>query len=255
MRACPTRCGWKPSKPKEEGAKCRIVGGDLGTLLYTVQIGSIEVHPWLSRIADIDSTDRCLIDQDPGDDVSVAVVVSLTRDVLGIIRSCGLSAAVKTSGSSGMHLVIPLPPKTSYEVSARLATLIARAVVTLRPGTATIQRSLRSRPPGTIYVDAMQNACGKSMASAYSVRATDAATVSAPLRTRDLTSRLRTSAFSVKTMPARSARLGDLWGEMLTACATTQALVKAMRVLEQVLGTASEAAKPPRGQSRSRKGR
>ena len=108
---------------------------------------------------------------------------------------------------------------------------------------------------GTIYVDAKHNARGRRMASAYSVRATDVATVSAPLRTRNLTCRLRTSAFSTKTMPARSARLGDLWGEMLTACATTQALVKAMRVLEQVLGTASEAAKPPRGQSRSRKGR
>ena len=224
---------------KEEGAKPRIVGGDLGTLLYTVQLGSIEVHPWLSRIGDVDSTDRCLIDLDPGDDVSFSQVVALARDVLSIIRQCALTAAVKTSGSSGIHLVIPLPSKTTYDTSATLAMLIARAVVAHRPAAATVERSLKARPPGTIYVDAMQNARGKSMACAYSVRANDEAAVSAPLRERELTARLRTSAFSVKTMPARTARTGDLWGEGLAMKPTKRTLVGAMQVLEQVLDTAT----------------
>lgn len=224
---------------REEGVKPRIIGGDLGTLLYTVQIGSIEVHPWLSRIADVDSTDRCLIDLDPGDNVPFAQVVTLAREVLEITRKCGLNAAVKTSGSSGIHLVIPLPPKTTYDTSLTLAMLIARVVVAHRPARATVERALKARPPGTIYVDAMQNARGKSMACAYSVRASDEASVSAPVRDRELTVRLRTSAFSVKTMPARVTRAGDLWSESLSVAMTKRALADAMQVLEQVLDTAS----------------
>lgn len=239
---------------REEGPKPRIIGGDLTTLLYTVQLGSIEVHPWLSRVCDIDSADCCLIDLDPGDDVPFPAAVALARDVLQIVRQCKLPAAVKTSGSSGIHLVIPLPPKTMYDTSARLAMLIARVVAAHRPQHATVERSLRARPAGTIYVDAMQNARGKSMACAYSVRAREGATVSAPLRERELTARLRTSAFSVKTMPARVARAGDVWGEALAAKTTKQALTNAMKVLEQVLDDAPAAEEPPRGQKRSRGG-
>src|SRR5215208_279276 len=92
----------------ELGAKPRIIGGDLATLLYTVQLGAIEVHPWLSRVADIDSADRCLIDLDPGENVPFSTVVALARDVLRITEECELSTAMKTSGSSGIHLVISL---------------------------------------------------------------------------------------------------------------------------------------------------
>ncbi|MEO8622433.1 MAG: hypothetical protein ABI625_15280 [bacterium] len=226
---------------REEGPKARIVGGDLATLLYTVQLGSIEVHPWLSRAANVDSPDRCLIDLDPGDDVSFSEVVALTRDVIKIARQCDLPAAVKTSGSSGIHIVIPLPPGTTYETSATLAMLIARVVVAHRPERATVERSVRARPAGTIYVDPMQNARGKSMACAYSVRAKEEATVSAPLRERELTARLRTSSFTVKTLPTRVARIGDVWGEALAKKPSTRALTRAMRRLEQVLASEADA--------------
>jgi bifunctional non-homologous end joining protein LigD len=232
----------------DKGDRERIIGGDLATLLYTVQLGAIEVHPWLSRIPDIDSADRCLIDLDPGDDVPFSAVVSLARDVRHIIEECGLSVAVKTSGSSGIHLVIALPPRTSYETSAELAMGIARAVAAARPGEATVERSIGARPPGTIYVDAMQNARGKSAASAYSVRAKPGATVSAPLAADELTGRLRMSGFTVKTMPARVARVGDLYGEALTRRPTTaRALARALQVLDTTLS----ATQPRRRQTRS----
>lgn len=220
--------------PSEDGPSDRIVGGDLLTLLYSVQLGAIEVHPWLSRMTDLNAPDRCLIDLDPGDDVPFAEVVSLARDVREIARECALPIAVKTSGSSGIHLVLPLPARTSYDTSSRLATLIARTVVALRPERATVERSIKARPAGTIYVDAMQNARGKSMACAYSVRPRPHATVSAPLADRELTARLRIGAFTVESMPARVARLGDLWSETMAERPTATAVRHAMTALERV---------------------
>ncbi len=238
---------------EEEGPKARIIGGDLATLLYTVQLGAIEVHPWLSRVGDTRSPDRCLIDLDPGDDVPFSRVVSLARDVRNIIGQCGLSAAVKTSGSRGIHLVIPLPPRTPYEKSARLALQIARVVVQRQPTRATMERSIKARPTGTIYVDALQNARGKSMAGAYSVRARAEATVSAPIRERELSARLQPAAFTLFTMPARVARLGDLWGDGLSSVPASRTLTKAIAVLEKLLNDNADGATPPTKPAREKR--
>lgn len=225
----------------DKGKQNRIIGGDLPTLLYTVQLGAIEVHPWFSRIDRLESPDRALIDLDPGEGVAFPTVVELAQDIVGIARECHLPVAVKTSGSRGIHLVFPLPPRTTYDTSAQLAMLIARAAAVARPDLATVERSLSARPEKSIYVDAMQNAQGKSMAGAYSIRARPMAPVSAPLRPRELTPRLRLAGFTVATMPARTERTGDIWREALTARPTTGAIARAMQVLETTL-----AAEPPR---------
>jgi bifunctional non-homologous end joining protein LigD len=230
----------------EEGPKPRFIGGDLPTLLYTVQLGAIEVHPWLSRAPDINSADRCLIDLDPGDDVPFSDVVGLARDILDIAERCGLVMAVKMSGASGIHLVMSLPPRTSYDTSAELAMRIARVITATKPDRATVERSIKARPAGTIYVDAMQNARGKSMAAAYSIRAKPAATVSAPLRNSELTGRLKTEAFTTRTVPARVRRLGDLWGNALAKRPTARVITRALAVLQQMLADETEAAGPAR---------
>ena len=233
------------------GEKPRIVGGDLATLLYTVQLGAIEVHPWLSRVEAIDTPDRCLVDLDPGDDVPFSDVAALAREVVRIAEACGLSVAVKTSGASGIHIVLPLPPRTSYDTSADLAMRLAQAVVRANPERATVERSVKERPKRSIYVDALQNARGKSMASPYSVRAKAGASVSAPLRPRELTSRLRIDAFTVGSMPARLTRAGDLWADAMATRPTTRALARAMAALHD----ASAAPSPRRGSTgRSRAG-
>ena len=231
---------------EDKGKRMRIIGGDLATLLYTVQLGAIEVHPWLSRVDDIDSADRCLIDLDPADDVPFADVVALARDVLRIVDECGLSAAVKTSGSTGIHVVLPLPSHTTYADSALLATRIAELTALRRPERATVERSISRRPSGTIYVDALQNARGKSAASAYSVRARAAATVSAPVHAAELTGRLRMSAFTTRTVPARIEQLGDIWGEALRARPTARTLARAMQTLEDALEAPARSAAPSR---------
>lgn len=237
-----------------KGKRMRIIGGDLATLLYTVQLGALEVHPWLSRVNDIDSPDRCLIDLDPDDGVPFSTVVALASDVLRIARECGLTAAAKTSGSTGMHVMLPLPPRTSYEMSVRLASRIAELTVRLRQTIATVERSIHGRPAGSIYVDAMQNARGKSAASAYSVRARASATVSAPVAPSELTGRLRMSAFTTRTMPARIARMGDIWGHALAARPTTRALTRALQMLEDALDAPAKDAGAPRARKRGRAG-
>lgn len=239
---------------EEKGKRMRIIGGDLATLLYTVQLGAIEVHPWLSRVTDIDSPDRCLIDLDPDDDVPFSSVVALASDILRILKECGLTAAVKTSGSTGMHVVLPLPPRTSYDTSVRLASRIAELTVRLRPNVATVERSIHGRPAGSIYVDAMQNARGKSAASAYSVRARAGATVSAPVEPSELTGRLRMSAFTTRTMPARITRIGDIWGRALSARPTARVLTRAVQMLDDALDAPAKDDGAPRARKRGKAG-
>jgi len=230
------------------GEKSRIIGGDLPTLLYTVQLGAIEVHPWLSRADDVEHPDRCLIDLDPGDDVPFSAVAALAREVTRVADACGLGVALKTSGANGIHIVLPLPPRTSYETSAQLALRLAEAVVAANPQSATLERGVKARPKRSIYIDVLQNARGKSMAAPYSVRAKPAATVSAPLRVTEVTGRLRIETFTVKTMPARLVRTGDLWGDAIATRPSARTLARAMMALQD-----APAAPPPRRESTKRR--
>jgi bifunctional non-homologous end joining protein LigD len=231
----------------DKGKQNRIIGGDLATLLYTVQLGAIEVHPWFSRIEKLDAPDRALIDLDPGEGVPFPKVVELAQDIVKVARECHLPVALKTSGSRGIHLVFPLPSRASYDTSATLTMLVARAAAAARPELATVERSLSARPERSIYVDAMQNAQGKSMAGAYSIRAKAGAPVAAPLRPRELTPGLRLGSFTVSSMPARTDRTGDIWREALAERPTAGALARAMRELETTLAATS----PQRGGRRS----
>jgi bifunctional non-homologous end joining protein LigD len=204
-------------KVKTETGKAapRFIGGDLPTLLYLVQIGTIALHAWQSRVGSLDYADYSTIDLDPGEGVRFARVVELARIVGEKLRERKLVAAVKTSGSRGIHVDIPLPPRTRFAASARLAEGLAGEIVEARPQLATLERTIDERPRGTIYLDVQQNARGKSVVSAYSVRARNGAPVSAPLRWPELTGTLRLERFTVRTMPRRLARVGDLWGDVL----------------------------------------
>ena len=195
----------------------RFVGGDLPTLLYLVQLGTIALHTWQSRVGSLDDADYSTIDLDPGEGVRFARVVEIARMFRERIADEGLRAAVKTSGSRGIHIAIPLPPGTSFAASTRLAGRLAEGIVRDRPELATLERHIENRPKGTIYLDVQQNARGKSVVSAYSVRARRGATVSAPLRWTEVTGRLRLDRFTVRTMPRRLTRVGDVWGDVLRA--------------------------------------
>ena len=207
----------------------RIIGGDLITLLYIVQIGTIAVHTWQSRIQSAGFADTTTIDLDPGEDVPFSAVVTLARDIKSDLDELDLNAGIKTSGSSGLHIVLPLPAKTTFDDAARIAQRIAERIAESRPGQATIERRLDKRPAGSIYVDAQQNSEGKSVVAAYSVREREKAPVSAPLDWSDLRSTLRIDSFTLKTMPERVQRVGDLWGVALKRRNSKRAIERVLR--------------------------
>ncbi|HET7621453.1 MAG TPA: hypothetical protein VFK39_06095, partial [Gemmatimonadaceae bacterium] len=125
----------------------RIVGGDLATLLYTVQMGCISVDPWFSRVGNIEHPDYAVLDLDPGPEAGFRGVVRAAQLVHAELERLGVSAALKTSGSRGLHIAIPLPRKTPYDLALRFAESIARRVATDHPAVATVERALADRPP------------------------------------------------------------------------------------------------------------
>ncbi len=193
----------------------RIVGGDLTTLLYTVQIGCVSVDPWESRIDSLDAMDYTILDLDPGPRATFERVVDVGNWVKEELDALGLRAALKTSGSRGLHIVIPLPSRTPYEAGLLLAQLIATRVAEAHPRDATVERSVKARPPAAVYVDYLQNVKGKSVAGAYCVRAKPGATVSTPLQWKELNGSLDPRELTIETVPARIVKLGDIWSSAL----------------------------------------
>jgi bifunctional non-homologous end joining protein LigD len=193
----------------------RIVGGDLATLLYTVQIGCVSVDPWESRLDLLDSMDYTILDLDPGPRATFDRVIEVARWVKEELDERGLRAALKTSGSRGLHIVIPLPLRTPYEAGLLLAQLIATRVAEAHPRNATVERSVKARPPAAVYVDYLQNVKGKSVAAAYCVRAKPGAMVSTPLQWKELNGSLDPRELTIETVPKRIVKLGDIWSSAL----------------------------------------
>lgn len=193
----------------------RIVGGDLYTLLYTVQLGSISVDPWHARIQSLDLADYAILDLDPSPCATFSRVVQVAHWVKEILDQLGLHAALKTSGSTGLHVYLPLPPKTPNESATLLAQIIATRVAEAYPKVATIKRSVKARGATTVYIDYLQNIIGKTVAAAYSARANPDALVSTPLAWDELTDDLDPRDFTIETAPARFADVGDIWSAVL----------------------------------------
>ena len=197
----------------ETGPQERAVGGDLATLLYLAQLGCISMDPWHSRVQSLEDADYTVLDLDPGPRATFARVVEVALAVKEQLDDLGLHGAPKTSGSRGVHVVVPLPRGTSYETALVLAQLVATRVAEAGPRIATVERTVSARSAGAVYVDYLQNVRGKSIAAAYCLRAKPGATVSAPLDWTEVGDGLDPGDFTVDTMPARLAERGDLWDE------------------------------------------
>ena len=189
----------------------RMVGDGLATLLYMVQLGNISVDPWHSRLKTLDYADYSFIDLDPGPRAGFKRVVAVARWVKEVLDDMGLKAGLKTSGKTGLHILVPLPPKTTDETSRLLAELIATRVAEAHPKEATVERTVSERSTAAVYVDYLQNVKAKTIASAYAVRAVPGATVSTPLRWSELGDDLDPRDYTIETVPPRLAKLGDLW--------------------------------------------
>ena len=182
----------------------------VGSILHFVNLGTIEQHPWHSTLKHLDKPDYFMLDLDPKQApwtnvLEVAVVCKEVFDELG------LPAFPKTSGSSGIHIYLPLKPKYSYGKVAGIAAAFAAEVAQRAPKIATVQRSLAKRQKQQVYVDAMQNARGKTIASPYSARAKPGATVSMPLTWKEIEKGVHISDFTIRNVPELIAKNGDEW--------------------------------------------
>jgi bifunctional non-homologous end joining protein LigD len=193
----------------------RLVGGDLATLLYVVQLGAISIDPWHSRVPAVYFADYSIIDLDPGKHASFLRVVEVAHVVKEVLDELGLHAIPKTSGASGLHVVLPLGPRVPNDGARMLAELVATHVAERAPKIATVERSVSKRPSGTVYVDYLQNIRGKTVAGVYSVRAQPVPMVSTPLSWREVTERLAPESFTIDTVPERLRRTGDLWAKAM----------------------------------------
>lgn len=184
-----------------------FVCDDEASLLYLANLGSIPLHVWASRVGSLDRPDWCILDLDPKG-APFADVVRIAKRLHRLCDEIGLASFVKTSGSSGLHVLLPLGRVFGYEQSRTLGELLARLVVEELPGIATVTRSIDERE-GKVYVDFLQNRRGQLLAAPYSVRPVPGALVSAPLRWREVNGELRLDRFTIRTMPARLARMRD----------------------------------------------
>jgi bifunctional non-homologous end joining protein LigD len=201
--------------PDDSGPRERLIGGSWTTLMYMAQLAAISQDPWFSRVDDPEHQDYAAIDLDPGDGTPFGTVLEVARLVKAELDRYGIPAAAKTSGASGLHIYIRLPPKTTYDTGQLLCRLIATAVADANPRIATIERTVKKRRRGTVYVDYLQNILGKTLATAYSARASDYAGVSTPLTWDEVAGKVDPRAFTIRTAPARFREVGDLWGQFL----------------------------------------
>jgi bifunctional non-homologous end joining protein LigD len=200
----------------EPGAK-RLIGGSLTTLLYMAQIAAISQDPWFSRVQTPLEADQAAIDLDPLDGTPFARVLDVARWVRDELQSLGVPGFPKTSGSSGLHVYVPLPPGTSYESGMLFCQIVATVVATRHPKVATVERMVARRPRGTVYIDFLQNILGKTLATAYSARASDFAGVSTPLTWKEIDGTLDPSDFTIRNATARFRKTGDLWEGLRTS--------------------------------------
>jgi len=205
-------------EPVEASSETRphVIGGTLATLLYTAQLGSISQDPWFSRVGTPDVIDHVAIDLDPPDGLPYRRVLDVARWVRDALATLKTDGFAKTSGAGGLHVYVPLRPGTSYESGFLFAQLVATIVAEKHPQHATVERSIKARGK-RIYVDYMQNALGKTLASAYSARASEFAGVSTPITWEEVDAGVSPKDFTIGNFAERLKSAGDPWAGLRKA--------------------------------------
>jgi bifunctional non-homologous end joining protein LigD len=193
-------------------------------LLWMVNTGCIECHTWFSRMDRLDRPDWVVFDLDPPDGGGFAETIQVALLVKEALDAVGLVSFPKTSGASGIHMLVPIERRHTYDDTRRFADAVARHVAGTHPDIATTEWSKAKRRG--VLIDARQNAKGKSIASVYSARPRPGAPVSTPLRWEELNEKLDPSAFSMDAVLDRLRRYGDLYEGALK---TKQRLGPALR--------------------------
>ena len=186
-----------------------LVGDDEATLLWMVSLGCIEMNPWFSRTQHPDNPDYCVIDLDP-DKNTFEQVIQAAQEVKKILDVLEIPGFPKTSGSTGIHIYIPLAAKYSYDQSQMFGKIIATIVHNHLPEFTSIERYIKNRG-GKMYVDYLQNRPGATIAGPYSLRPKPGATVSMPLHWDEVKKGLSMKDFTIKNAVERVRAEGDLF--------------------------------------------
>jgi bifunctional non-homologous end joining protein LigD len=190
---------------------------DLASLLWVVNLGCIDLNQWYARCDDTDRPDYLHFDLDPGPGVPFSRVRETALLVRQALEAEGMPVLAKTSGATGMHLYVPIVRGPTQKSVWAVAKRTAKTLAARHPGLITAEYRIADRPRGRVLVDYNQNAWGRTLASIYSVRPTDRATVSTPVTWGEVERGFEPDAFRLDTVPARVRRLGDLWRPLLTA--------------------------------------
>ena len=203
-----------------------LVAKDKASLLYMASLGCIEMNPWHSRVGSINFPDWCVIDLDPGKNTFEQVIqaAQVTREVL---ENLGIPSYPKTSGSTGIHIYIPLGAKYTYDESKELARLIAKQVQEQIPAFTTIERTLKARK-GKLYIDFLQNYAQGTVAAPYAIRPKPGATVSMPLYWEEVKKGLKMKDFTIFNALERIKSEGDIFRPVLGKGINLEAVMKKM---------------------------
>jgi bifunctional non-homologous end joining protein LigD len=203
-----------PVDSEHRGEKIQFAtANDLPSLLFLTGLGCIDHNPWSNRYDDIDHPDYFFFDLDPSDGTEFSVVVTIARALHEKLEKLRLASFLKTSGATGFHIYIPVEPIYTYEQLRTFGEIIARTVTAEHPNLVTSERIVAKRPAGRVLIDVQQNAHGRPLAAAYSVRAFPQAPVSTPLLARELRTGLRPEMLNIKTVFMRLKEKGDLWAD------------------------------------------
>lgn len=201
-----------PTRTTKSGSVKHLIVDSVDALRWLGQMSALTVHMWASRTPKLEQPDWILFDLDPAKGKGIEQAIEAAIVMRGLLENLELPSVPKTSGKRGIHIFVPLAPGYTHEQAAEFACAVSGAVAAQVPGL-TVERTISKRR-GRLYLDCMQNGYGKTVVAPYSLRAIDGAPVSAPLEWREITKKLDPSKFNLRTMPARLAKVGDLFAEV-----------------------------------------
>jgi len=205
-----------------------IIGDDAATLLYMVNLGCIEINPWLSSYKTPENPDYVVIDLDPHD-VPFTYAIDAALKTKEIFERMQLDVFIKTSGSKGLHIYCYLGAKYDYDFVKMFAEYAANLIHAELPDTTSVERSPAKRK-NKVYIDFLQNRHGQTIACPYSVRPKPGATVSAPLFWNEINNDLKLADYTIFNMKDRVKKITDPWKELTQ---TKADLKKALELLKK----------------------
>ncbi len=192
-----------------------IICNDKETMAYLNNLGCIELNIWTSRVQKADNPDYLVLDLDPSEKNSFDDVIETTQVVKEVLNLAGIEGYPKTSGSSGIHVYIPMNAKYSYDQVKDFGHLLMQMVQQKLPDLTTLERSLQKRDKNKIYLDYLQNRRGQTLASVYSLRPKNGATVSMPLEWKEVKNGLKPTDFNIHNALERLKNKGDIFKPVL----------------------------------------